>query len=255
MLQTRVIPCLLLRDDALVKTVRFRKGRYIGDPVNTVRIFNELEVDELVVLDITATPERRGPRFPMLAELANECFMPLAYGGGISSLQDAERIFKIGFEKIVINTGAIRNPELVRQIASVFGSQSLIVSIDVKKNWRGRRFVHTQAGTVNTGKDPVFWAIEAQCLGAGEILLTDMDREGTWRGPDLELISSVADAVSIPVVAQGGCASISDIKASVRIGHASAVGVGSMVVYQGKGMGVLINFPDQQQLRQALGDS
>ncbi|OZI15795.1 imidazole glycerol phosphate synthase subunit HisF [Bordetella genomosp. 7] len=252
MLQTRVIPCLLLRDGALVKTVRFKNGRYIGDPVNTVRIFNELEVDELIVLDIRATIEGREPDFSLLAEIADECFMPLAYGGGVSSLLDAERIFKIGVEKVIINTSAVRAPQLIGQIAEVFGSQSLIVSIDVKRTWRGREVVHTHGGTVKTGKDPVAWAIEVQSLGAGEIMLTDIDREGTWRGIDTKLIRSVAEAVSVPLIAHGGCASIADIEAAVKIGHASAVGVGSMVVYQGKGMGVLVNFPDQSRLRETL---
>lgn len=252
MLRTRVIPCLLLKGGSLVKTVRFRDPSYIGDPINTVRIFNELEVDELAFLDITASRENRGPDFAMLQAIADECFMPLAYGGGIRDLRAAERIFHIGFEKLVLNTAALENPGLISELAARYGSQAVIVAIDVRRNWLRREQTMARSGTVSRPLQPVEWAREAERLGAGEILLTSIDREGTWDGFDLELIARVAHAVSIPVIANGGAGSVEHIGAAVRDGHASAVALGSMVVYQSKGMGVLVNFPDQQRLAAAL---
>ncbi len=248
MLRTRVIPSLLLRNDCLVKTVGFDKYTYIGDPCNTVRIFNELEVDELIFLDITASTEKREPNFKVLNDIANECFMPLGYGGGVRSLECAKLIFDIGFEKIVLNTHAIERPELISEIADHFGSQSVIVSIDVKKNIFGRQTVRGLAGKKNTRMVPVEWAKTAEEYGAGEILLTSIDREGSWSGFDLNLVKSVALEVSIPVVAHGGAGSVQDVYDVVKQGGASAVAVGSMVTFQKKGMGVLINFPDQKSL-------
>lgn len=252
MLRTRVIPVLLLRGESLVKTVRFGRFTYVGDPCNTVRIFNELQVDELCVLDITATPEGRSPNLALLADLASECFMPLAYGGGIRSLADAERILKIGIEKVVINSAAIDQPELISEIATPFGSQAVVVSIDVSRDLLGRAVVRSHAGTRARGLQPVVWARQAEAMGAGEILLTCIEREGTWSGFDIDLIREVADAVSIPVVAHGGAGSVADIGSAVHEGHASAVALGSMVVFQKKGMGVLVNFPYSKLLASVL---
>ena len=198
MLRTRVIPALLLEAESLVKTVRFAKAQYVGDPANTVRIFNELEVDELLFLDITASSEKRAPNIQVLKEIADECFMPLGYGGGIGSLEDAKAVFDIGFEKIVINTQAAKRPGLITEIATVYGSQAVIVSIDVKRTL-GRQTVRVLAGKKRARRDPVAWALEAEQAGAIEILLTSIDREGTWEGFDLELVKSVTDAVSVPV--------------------------------------------------------
>lgn len=252
MLRTRVIPVLLTRGGSLVKTVQFGRFTYVGDPCNTVRIFNELEVDELCVLDITATREGRSPDLALLGDLASECFMPLAYGGGIRSLTDAERIFKIGIEKVVINSAAINRPELIREIATPFGSQAVVVSIDVGRDLLGHAVVRSHAGTRARGLKPVDWARKAEAMGAGEILLTSIEREGTWSGFDLGLVREVADAVSIPVVAHGGAGSVADIGRAVREGHASAVALGSLVVFQKKGMGVLVNFPDPAELQKVL---
>ena len=252
MLRTRVIPCLLLRDDSLVKTVRFSSPSYIGDPVNTVRIFNELEVDELTFLDIEASRVGRGPSFQILRDIANECFMPLAYGGGIRTVQDAERVFQIGFEKVVINSALFDTPTLVSDIAQKFGSQAVIVAIDTKrKRLRGYQ-VSSRSATVLHGRDPVEWAREVERLGAGEILLTSVDREGTWKGFDLDLTSRVCAAVRIPVIANGGAGSLEDIGEVVKRAGASAVGLGSMVVYQSQGMGVLVNFPDRERLAREI---
>jgi cyclase len=252
MLRTRVIPTLLLRNESLVKTVRFGKFTYVGDPSNTVRIFNELEIDELLFLDITATRERRSPNLKVLADIANECFMPLGYGGGIRSLDQAKAIFDIGFEKVAINTSAVDNPALITQIAKQYGSQAVIVSIDLKIGLFGNQTVRAEAGKRSTKLDPTTWAKEVENLGAGEILLTSIDREGTWEGFNLELVKSVTDVVSIPVIAHGGAGCIEDIGKVVKQAGASAVALGSLIVFQKKGMGVLVNFPDQRELERVL---
>ena len=252
MLQTRIIPALLLQNESLVKTVKFRKPGYIGDPINTVRIFNELEVDELVFLDITATNENRSPNLKVLSEIANECFMPLGYGGGIKSLENAKQIFGIGFEKVVLNSCPIENIKVLSEIAAHFGNQAVIASIDVKKSFLGKYQVWSHSATKNAKKDPVNWAIELENAGAGEILLTSIDKEGTWSGFDVELVKKVSDSVSIPVIAHGGAGTIDHIGEVVKKASASAVALGSMVVYQKKGLGVLINFPDKELLDKAL---
>ena len=251
MLRTRVIPTLLLRNESLVKTVRFGNFSYIGDPCNTVRIFNELEVDELLFLDITATRERRRPNLGVLREIANECFMPLGYGGGICDLDAAKAVFDIGFEKIVVNSAAFKRPELIRELSSHYGSQAIIASIDVRNDWRGRQRVYQHRWGKVLPQGPVEWARTMQEMGAGEILLTSVDREGTWSGFDVELIRRVTAAVSVPVIAHGGAGCVADISRAVREGNAAAVAVGSMVVFQKKGMGVLVNFPEGDDLRAA----
>lgn len=253
MLRTRVIPALLLRDESLVKTVRFDRFTYIGDPCNTVRIFNELEVDELMLLDITATRQNRGPNFEVLADIANECFMPLCYGGGIRHLEDARRILKIGFEKVLVNAFALEQPDFVRVLAEQFGSQAVVAGIDVKGGFGRRQEVYSHARRRLTGRSPVAWARELQNLGAGELLLTSVDREGTWGGLDIALTRSVTDAVDIPVIAHGGADSVESIAQAVKQGGASAVATGSMVVFQKRGMGVLVNFPSKPVLQQHLG--
>lgn len=255
MLRTRVIPALLLRNESLVKTERFGKFTYVGDPCNTVRIFNELEVDELLFLDITATQEKRSPDLPLLADIANECFMPLAYGGGITTLAEAKAVFDIGYEKVAINSSAIDNPRLISQLANQYGSQAVIVSIDVRKDFAGRYRVRTRAGKKNSGRTPSEWASEVESLGAGEILLTSIDREGTWAGFDLTLVKSVTDTVGIPVIAHGGAGTIGHIRNVVHQAGASAVALGSMVVFQKQGMGVLVNFPNPVELNAAIEET
>lgn len=249
MLKTRVIPVLLLRDDALVKTVKFNKPAYIGDPVNTVRIFNELEVDELVFLDIEATRQSRKPNLRILQEISNECFMPLAYGGGIYDFETAKEIFQIGFEKVVLNAACHTHPKVIEQIAQHFGNQAVVASVDVKKNFWGNYEVFTHSGSKNTKKNPVEWCHHLEAMGVGEILLTSIDREGTWSGLDVELTLMVSESVGVPVIAHGGAGSIEHISQVVHRGKASAVALGSMVVYQQKGLGVLVNFPDKELLK------
>ena len=252
MLRPRVIPTLLLRDQSLVKTVRFGSFVYIGDPRNTVRIFNELEVDELVFLDITATRDGREPNLDLLAQIADECFMPLAYGGGVRTFDQARAILGIGFEKVIVNSQAFEDPTFITRLAEHFGSQAIVASIDVKRDARGNPSVRTRSGTGTTGLEPVAWAREMERRGAGEILLTAIDREGTWMGYDLDLVASVTSAVDIPLIANGGAGSVQHIGEVIRAGGASAAAVGSMVVFQKQGMGVLVNFPSPVQLETAL---
>lgn len=252
MLQTRVIPCLLLKDVGLYKTVRFNNPSYVGDPINTVRIFNEKEVDELVFLDIASTVNNTPPNFKILTEIANECFMPLGYGGGLRNIEDVKRIFSIGLEKVIINSYAIENPAFITQIAELYGAQSVVASIDVKKNFWGKYEVYSHSGTKKTKLNPVEWAVELQKRGAGEILITSIDKEGTWTGYDLDLIKSITSVVSIPVIANGGAGNIEDLGKAKKEAGASALAVGSMVVYQKKGFGVLINFPDRKTIEKIL---
>jgi len=252
LLRTRVIPVLLLKDESLVKTIQFGKYGYIGDPINTCRIFNELEVDELCFLDISASKEKKEPDYKILQEIANECFMPLSYGGGVDSFEKAEKVFKIGFEKIIINSAVFTHPEVITEIARVYGNQAVVVAVDVRKNFWGKYEVFGVSGTVNHKKNPVDWVKEAEALGAGEILLTSIDREGTWKGLDTDLIRKITDSTSLPVVAHGGAGSLQHIGEAVKNGHASAVALGSMVVYQKQGLGVLVNFPDKHLLEQQI---
>ena len=252
MLRTRVIPVLLLKDESLVKTIQFGKYGYIGDPINTCRIFNELEVDELCFLDISASKEKKEPDYKILQEISNECFMPLSYGGGIDSFEKAEKVFKIGFEKIILNSASFTHPEVIAEIARVYGSQAVVIAVDVRKNFWGKYEVFGVSGTVNHKKNPVDWVKEVETLGAGEILLTSIDREGTWKGLDVELVRKITDTTSLPVVAHGGAGSIQHIEDVVKGGNASAVALGSMVVYQKQGLGVLVNFPDKQVLEKHI---
>lgn len=252
MLKVRIIPCLQLINASLVKTIKFDKYGYIGDPVNTVRIFNELEVDELAFVDIRATKENRLPNFDILHQITDECFMPLSYGGGIRDFDTAQKLFSIGFEKVIINTASFRTPSLITEIAKVYGSQAVVVAVDVKKNFWGKYETYSLSGSKNEKKNPADWVKELEGLGVGEIILTSIDMEGTWKGFDIELVKSVTEVTSLPLIAQGGAASIEDIAEVVKEGGASAVALGSMVVYQQKGMGVLVNFPDKEKLEAAI---
>ena len=252
MLSTRVIPCLLYQNGSLVKTVKFKNPSYIGDAVNAIKIYNEKEVDELIFLDITASAENRAPDLAVIKQIATECFMPLAYGGGITTLEQVREILRAGVEKISFNSAAINNPQLVTETAKAFGIQCVVVSIDVKKSFWGKYEVYGNRATDGTKENPVDFARRMEDSGAGELLLTAVDREGTWEGFDVDLIGKVSGAVKIPVVAHGGGGTLGQIQDAVKLGKASAVALGSMVVYQKKGMGVLINFPKRKDLRSML---
>ena len=252
MLKTRVMPCLLVKDGRLVKSVKFKKPAYVGDPVNAIKIYNEKEVDELILLDIVATIEKRKPSLELLSEVANECFMPLCYGGGIRCIDDIKKIFNIGIEKIAINSYAVENPVFIKQASELFGSQSIVASIDVKKTLFGKYVVYTCGGRKVTKLDPVTFACEMEQVGAGEILLNSIDRDGTWEGYDIDLIRKITDAVTIPVISCGGSGCVNDFGMAVNKGGASAVAAGSMFVYSGKDLGVLIKFPKREVLEKVL---
>jgi imidazole glycerol-phosphate synthase subunit HisF len=252
MIRPRVIPCLLLLNKGLVKTVKFKDPKYLGDPINIVRIFNDKEVDELVFLDITATVENRPPSFDLLRNIASECFMPLGYGGGIRNMDDIKKLLGIGIEKVVLNASAVENPTLIREAADHAGSSSVVISMDVKQNLLGKYEVMTRSGKKKTGLDPVKHAVEMERLGAGEIFINSIDRDGVMQGYDIPLIKKVADAVTIPVVACGGAGNLGHIAEAITQGHASAGAAGSMFVFQGPLRGVLISYPAPQELKKLL---
>lgn len=248
MLRTRVIPCLLLRGHGLVKTKRFKDAVYVGDPVNAVRIFSEKEVDELVLLDIDASREGREPNYELIAEIAGECFMPLAYGGGVHSLEQVRMLIRSGVEKVVINTAACTSTKVIRDAADVFGSQAVVGAVDVKKPLIGNWKVMARSGTVEAG---VTLDAHVQALvkaGAGEIFVNSIDRDGSMAGFDLELIRRVSSAVEVPVIACGGAGSVEHLRQAVREGGASAVAAGSLFVFHGKHRAVLINYPNPTEL-------
>ncbi len=251
MLQTRVIPCLLLKERALVKTVQFGSPNYIGDPINAIRTFNEKEVDELILLDIGVTPRHEGPPLELLSEVTNECFMPLCYGGGIRSLEQVQHILALGVEKVALNTIATEDPSFVEKVARNFGSQSLVVSIDARKSTKGYS-VYTNGGTRPTGEEVSVYARKMESLGAGELLLTSIDMDGTMKGFDVPLVQTVMSSVRIPVIVCGGAGHLSDIKSVVHEGKASAVALGSMAVYHGRSRAVLIGFPSRADLMRVL---
>lgn len=252
MLAVRVIPSLLLRNGGLVKGSRFKDHKYVGDPINAVKIFNEKEVDELVFLDIGATQNGTGPNFELLADIASQAFMPFGYGGGITSIEQIEKLFKLGVEKVILNTAAYDNEALISAASKMAGAQSIVVSIDVKKSAFGAYNVFTNSGSKKTKWNPVDFARHVEQLGAGEILLCSMDREGTAKGYDTKLIENVADAVDIPVVALGGARNIQDFGQAVSAG-ASAVSAGDMFTFHGKFKAVLITYPPYDELQDVLG--
>lgn len=252
MLKTRVIPCLLVDNDRLVKTVGFKKPSYIGDPVNAIKIFNEKEVDELILLDITATRDNKPPAFGIIESVSEECFMPLTYGGGIKTINDMKKIFSMGVEKIAVNSAVAKSPELIKEASDLFGSQSIVVSIDVKKNFFGKHCVYSHSGTNLLKVNPIEYAQRIEKYGAGEILLNCIDNDGKMNGYDIALIKKIVESISIPVIALGGAGSLDDIADAAKIGGASAVAAGSFFVYQAKGMGVLINFPSRAELENRL---
>lgn len=248
MLLVRYIPCLLLKDNGLVKTVNFKNPKYVGDPINTVRIFNEKEVDELIFLDIEATPKNREPNYKLLAEIANECFMPLTYGGGIKTFEQAQKIYNIGIEKVAINSSLHNDLNLITQISEVYGAQAVIGVIDVKKNFFGKSQVVSNSGNDKHKYTVEQWVKKLEEAGVGEILITSVDNEGTWNGLDIELIKQVTSISKVPVIAHGGAGNIEHLIAGIKQGGANAIAMGSMVVYQKKDFGVLINFPDKKLL-------
>jgi cyclase len=248
MKRVRIIPALLIQKGGLVKSIRFKDHKYVGDPINAVKIFNEKEVDELVVLDISATMEGRSPNMRQVQEIASEAFMPLGYGGGITSLEEIRSLITAGVEKVILNTAAFNNPGLISEGAAYVGSQSIVVSIDVKKNIFGKYKTYIKNGTTSTGLDPRDFARQMENAGAGEILLNAIGQDGTFGGYDLELLQLVSSVVGIPVVALGGAGSVEDFTSAIRAG-ASAASAGSLFVFQRPHRAVLISYPSQQELK------
>jgi imidazole glycerol-phosphate synthase subunit HisF len=244
----RIIPCLLLRDKGLVKTVKFKESTYIGDPINTVKIFNEKEVDEVFFLDIDATKNKTEPPYEIIQNIASECFMPFAYGGGIHSLQQIEKIIKSGAEKIIINSQAYLQKNFIREAVQQFGSSTIAVSIDIKKEFLRGNIVYIKGGTQSTGENPVNYARVIEEDGAGEILINSIDRDGTMEGYDIELIKSVSQSVRLPVIACGGAGKLNDFGLAVKEGGASAAAAGSFFVFQGKRRAVLITYPSYSEI-------
>jgi len=228
MLKVRVMPTLLFKDVGLVKGIGFDSWRRTGSAMQAVKVYNMREVDELVFLDIAATRDGRSPDFASVDELADECFMPMAVGGGVRTLDDVRRLLQVGADKVVINTAAVEIPELITQVAQRFGAQCVVVSIDARRCDDGSYQVYTRSGTLATGLDPVALARQAEALGAGEIIITSIEQDGTMTGYDLELTWRVSEAVSIPVIASGGAGSYEHMAQALREGKASAVAAASI---------------------------
>lgn len=251
--KVRVIPVLLLKKWGIEKSIRFKDYVYVGSPINAVRVFNGYNVDELILLDIIATPEGRGPDLEVVRQITSEAQMPLVVGGGVRDLETIRGLMGAGVDRVAINTAAVERPGFVREAADVFGSQCIVVSIDVKRRWTGREEVFTHSGKRATGLDPAAHARNMQAHGAGEILLTSIDRDGTMDGYDTALIQRVADAVDIPVIACGGAGMVAHLGAAVREGHASAVASGAMFLFYGPRRTVLIHYPEDTALLPELG--
>lgn len=249
MFRPRVIPILLLRGQGLVKSVKFKDYRYIGDPINAVKIFNDLKADELVFLDILASKEKRTVSLDFVRNVGEEANMPFAVGGGIRTIQDIKEIINAGAEKVIINSYAVQNPDFIRQASNVFGSSSIVVSIDVKKKFLGKEQIYILGGSKSTGINPISFAKLMEEKGAGEIIINSIENDGLMTGYDLDLVCEVSKAVEIPVIATGGAGSLEDFKKAVNESYASAVAAGSMFVFHGARKAVLVNYPNIQELR------
>ena len=246
MLRPRITPCLLIKNGGLVKTVRFGEPKYVGDPVNAVKIFNEKEADELIVLDIDATAESREPNYRLIGQIAAECRMPLCYGGGIKSAEQAKRIIGLGVEKISISSAAIADPTLISNIAQEIGSQSVVVILDVKSSRSGYE-VWTHNGCHRTGKAPELVAQEAERLGAGEIIVNSIDNDGAMKGYDLALAKRMRAATNLPMTVLGGAGSLADIGKLIDVCGVVGAAAGSLFVFKGPFRAVLINYPNRMQ--------
>ncbi len=245
MLRPRIIPSLLLHDKGLVKTVNFKSPKYVGDPINAVRIFNEKEVDELAFFDIDASVLNKEPDYGLIEKLANQSRMPLCYGGGVKTVEQAQRIFSLGIEKIALSSAVIQNPNLISQIADRVGSQSVIVVLDIKKKLLGGYEIYTHNGKKATGINPIKFAKEIEGLGAGEIIINSIDQDGVMKGYDMNLIDKIAESISIPLTVLGGAGSFADIEKVIEKHGVIGVAAGSLFVFKGPYKAVLINYPTQ----------
>lgn len=247
MKRIRIIPVLLIRNEGLVKSVKFKKHQYVGDPINAVKIFNEKEVDEIILLDIDASVKKQVPDFKAIEEICGEAFMPLAYGGGVNSLEQAQQLLYNGAEKVILNTALLEQPKVIEAIANQFGNQSVVASIDYKKTLFGKTKVYGSNGSKKTKWDPIELAKKAEEYGAGEVMLNSIERDGTYAGYDLEVIEQVSGAISIPIIACGGASAMNDFKLAIQNG-ASAVAAGSMFVFQRPNQAVLISYPKPTEI-------
>lgn len=248
----RIIPCLLIQDGKLVKTVKFADPKYVGDPINAVRIFNEKEVDELVILDIDASSQGNGPRFDLIQTIVSEAFMPVAYGGGVTTVEQAREILRLGVEKIILNTSAMEDPSLITAISQECGAQSTLVCMDLERMADGQIEALSCRGRARRVVDPAAFAKSLQNLGAGELIIQAVHLDGTMDGFDLPLVKAVASAVEIPVVAIGGAGKLEHLAAVIREAGASAAAAGSMFVFYGKFKAVMIQYPSRSKLDAAF---
>ena len=251
MLRARIIPTLLIQNKGLVKTCRFKKPVYLGDPINAIKIFNEKEVDELVILDIEASKNGGGIDWNMLTRLNREAFMPLGYGGGITNIEDIRRIIHLGYEKVVLNSAVLNNPNLIKEAADIIGSQSLVVCVDVKKSKNGSFKVYNHLNREDTRLDPLEYIKSLESLGAGEIIIHSVDREGTYTGYEMDLLKRISSDVKIPIIALGGASSISDLKNVLKT-EISAAAAGSIFVFFGRLRAVLINYPSREEIEEQI---
>ena len=248
MKRIRVIPILTIDNNRLVKTIKFRKPRYIGDPINAVKILNDKEVDEIILLDIKASKNKTQPNYNLIEKISSECFMPLAYGGGISDFNIAKKIFDLGVEKIILNSALNRNVKLIKKVVENYGSQSIVACLDIKKNFFGNQYVFFENARIKSKISPEIFSLKLESLGIGEIILNNIDREGTFMGYDLEMINKVSNNVGIPVVACGGARGLSDFLDAYKSG-ASAVSASSSFLFKNNNKdSILINYPTQKEL-------
>ena len=250
MLKTRVIPCLLLHEGGLVKTEKFKNPKYVGDPINAVKIYNEKEVDELIFLDIDASRLKREPNLSIIAELATESFMPFAYGGGITTLQQIQQILNIGVEKVIINHSALVNPGFVKEASKHFGSSTIIVAVDIKKDIWGNYKVYDHVRKKVETMAPQDYTLKMCDAGAGELFINNVDRDGTYLGFDWQILKNINETVSVPLIACGGASKLEDLRDVVSNANISGVAAGSIFVYQGPHRAVLISYPSYGQLQQ-----
>jgi imidazole glycerol-phosphate synthase subunit HisF len=254
MLQSRIIPCLLLHKGGLVKTVRFRKPKYVGDPINAVKIFNEKEVDEILIIDIDATVEKRSPNYEQIEDIVSEAFMPVGYGGGVTTVEQMQKLYYSGVEKVSLSSSALATPELVRQASDQFGSQSVIVTLDIKRSLFNRKYqVVTHNGGKKTKLDPISTAKQMEQYGAGELIINNVDNDGVMKGYDTSYMKQIIDAVNIPVIPLGGAGNLQHLQEIIIDGGASAAAAGSIFVFHGKHKAVLINYPSHDSILQLLG--
>lgn len=249
MKRIRIIPLLLFEKGGLAKTKVFNNPTYVGDPINAIKIFNEKEVDELIFIDIEATRLSKAPNIQQLSEIASECFMPLCYGGGITTIDQIKQILHLGVEKVCLGTIAHTNPELVTIAASKFGNQSIVISIDIKTEKSGKQTVFVSNGKISTGMEPIEYSQKMEQLGAGELLIQSINHDGMQNGYNLEVIEAISKAVSVPVIACSGAKNLSDVQLAIEHG-ASAAAAGSMFVFYGKYNAVLINTPSESEIHE-----